>query len=89
VGLDAERQRLEFLPGAAGKLGWSVYALRDPRRLHTQGEGEPGLPAGSYASGGGGRLLADKRGRTRQIHAAGLEVIIEIVRQQLPDEDAA
>jgi hypothetical protein len=26
-----ERQRLQFLPGIAPKLGYYVYAVRDPR----------------------------------------------------------
>jgi hypothetical protein len=48
-----ERQHLEFLPGVAGKLGWYVYALRDPRdsTVFYVGKGPCGDP----------RLLADRQ----------------------------
>ena len=37
----------------------------------------------------GGTLLDDKRGRIRAIHDDGKQVIVEIIRHQLPDERAA
>lgn len=90
---DLERQRLEFLPGVASKLGWYVYALIDPRDRTVfyvgKGTGNRAYQHARHAGTGGGTLLDDKRGRIRQIHAAGLEVIVEIVRHQLPDEEAA
>jgi len=93
VTLDVERQRLEFLPGVASKLRWYVYALRDPRDRTVfyvgKGVGNRAYQHARDAGVGGGTILDDKRGRIRQIHGAGLEVIVEIVRHQLEDEKAA
>jgi len=84
---------LEFLPGVASKLRWYVYALRDPRDgtgLHIgKGKGDRAYEHARHAGADGGSLLDQKRGLIREIHVAGREVIVEIVRHQLADERAA
>jgi hypothetical protein len=88
MNLDVEGHRLEFLPGVAGKLGWYVYALRDPRHQTVfyvgKGKGNRAYQHARHAGAGGGTLLDDKRGRIRAIHAAGLQVIVEVVRTSFP-----
>src|SRR4051794_21200011 len=88
-----ERQRLEFLPGVASRLGWYVYALRDPRDRSVfyigNGKGNRAYERARAAGAGGGSLLDNKRGLIKQIHHAGLEVIVEIVRFKLADEKVA
>lgn len=83
VDLDVERQRLEFLPGVAGELGWYVYTLRDPRDDTVfyigKGKGNRAYQHARHAAGGSS-LLDAKRGLIREIHATGRQVIVEIVR---------
>lgn len=89
---DLERQRLEFLSGVAEKLGWYVYALRDPRNneLFYVGKGK-GNRAYQHARAAlktrsPGSL---KLRRIAEIHANGREVAVEIVRSGLRDEKTA
>jgi hypothetical protein len=93
MNLDVEGHRLEFLPGVAGKLGWYVYALRDPRHQTVfyvgKGKGNRAYQHARHTGAGGGTLLDDKRGRIRAIQTAGLQVIVEVVRYKLPDDKAA
>jgi len=87
-----ERQRLEFLPGVAGKLGWYVYALRDPRdrTVFYVGKGK-GSRAYQHARAS---LRADgdrnlKLKQIQEIRASGREVVVEVVRYRLSDEKIA
>ena len=90
---DVELQRLEFLPGVAGKLGWYVYALRDPSDgivfYVGKGKGNRAYQHAKYAQAGRGSLVAPKVDQIRAIHAAGRQVIVEIVRYGIQDADAA
>ena len=88
-----ERQRLEFLPGIAAKLGWYVYALRDPRDGTVFYVGK-GVRNRAYAHARSAKVTGDstlktKRNLINQIHRSGNEVVVEIVRRNLPDEKAA
>jgi hypothetical protein len=88
----AERHRLDFFPGMARKLGWYVYALRDPRDGHLfyvgKGQGNRAFQhARTALRTGGERNLKLKR--IREIRAAGHEPVVEVVRYGLPDEKTA
>lgn len=91
-----ERDPIAFLPGVAEKLGWYVYALRDP--LHDgvvfyvgKGKGDRAYQHAVHA-----RVRAPGESRAnlkldtiRAIHSAGASVGIEIVRHAIPDESTA
>ena len=85
------RDPLAFLPGVAEKLGWYVYALRDPRTgvIFYVGKGKGGrvyahARQAKKVSGETGLQL--KLGTIREIHANGLEVGVEIVRHRIENE---
>lgn len=91
-----ERDPVAFLPGVAEKLGWYVYALRDP--LHGdvvfyvgKGKGDRAyqhaVHARVSAPGESGANL--KLDTIRAIHSAGASVGIEIVRHAILDEQTA
>jgi hypothetical protein len=89
-----ERDPLEFLPGVAEKLGWYVYALRDPRSgavfYAGKGIGNRVFQHAREANKIAGESSAYLKLETiRQIHAAGLQVIVEIVRHRIRDEPTA
>lgn len=86
---------MRFLPGIAERLGWYVYALRDPRDGGTifyvgKGKGDRvyqhAVHAKSVGEDGAHGL---KLGTIRAIHDAGLDVGIEIMRYQIADEATA
>ena len=70
-----------------------MYALRDPRDDSVfyigKGKGNRAYQHARHAAVGGSSLLDTKRELIREIHDAGREVIVEIVRHQLADERAA
>ena len=88
------RDALSFLPGVAEKLGWYVYALRDPRNGAIFYAGK-GIGNRVYQHAREVRKLAGqssdqlKLATIRDIHDAGLEVGVEIIRHRIPDEKAA
>lgn len=90
---NVELERLEFLPGVAHELGWYVYALRDPRDgvvfYVGKGKGNRAYQHARQAKAASGSILPPKVEQINAIHAAGREVIVEIVRYRLPDADAA
>jgi hypothetical protein len=88
------RDALAFLPGIAEKLGWYVYALRDPRDGAVFYAGK-GIGNRVYQHARQVRKLAGqssdqlKLATIRDIHDAGLEVGVEIIRHRIPDEKSA
>jgi hypothetical protein len=90
---DVERQRLEFLPGIAERLGWYVYALRNPLTGDVfyvgKGRGDRAYQHARHEIGARGGLLSPKLQEIRAIHRAGREVAVEIIRYDLPDEETA
>lgn len=91
-----ERDPVAFLPGVAEKLGWYVYALRDP--LHDDAVFYVGKGKGdrAYQHAVHARVTAPGESREnlkldtiRAIHSAGASVGIEIVRHAIPDEQIA
>lgn len=90
---DADRQRLEFLPGIAEHLGWYVYALRNPVSGDVfyvgKGKGDRAYQHARHAIASKGSLLSSKLEEIRAIHHAGREVQVEIIRYGLVDEETA
>ena len=88
-----QRERLAFLHGVAEKLGWYVYALRDPTSDSVfyvgKGIGNRAYDHARTAIARSGSTLHPKLDLIRAIHKAGHEVIVEIVRSDLPDERTA
>jgi hypothetical protein len=88
------RDALSFLPGIAEQLGWYVYALRDPRDGAVFYVGK-GFRNRVYQHSRQARKLAGqssdqlKLATIRDIHDAGLEVEVEIIRHRIPDEKSA
>jgi hypothetical protein len=88
------RDPLAFLPGVAEQLGWYVYALRDPRDGAVFYAGK-GIGNRVYEHARQVRKLAGqssdqlKLATIRDIHDAGLEVEVEIIRHRIPDEKSA
>lgn len=82
-----------FLPGVAEKLDYYVYALRDPRdgSIFYVGKGKGGRVyqhAAQARTVGGESSKHLKLKTIRAIHADGLEVIVDIIRHGLTDEEA-
>jgi hypothetical protein len=78
----------------AERLGWYVYALRDPRTgaifYVGKGKGERVYQHARHAKsvpGETGKQL--KLDTIREIHRRGLEVEVEIIRHRIDNEDAA
>lgn len=91
--MDLERQRLRLLPGLADRLGHYVYALVDPRNRELFYVGK-GIGERAYSHARNVRLPGVSRADAKsvlinEIHAAGHEVLVEIVRYGLPSDDAA
>jgi len=88
------RGPLSFLPAVAEKLGWYVYALRDPRNGAVFYAGK-GIGNRVYQHAREVRKLAGqssdqlKLATIRDIHDAGLEVEVVIIRHRIPDEKSA
>jgi hypothetical protein len=90
------RDPLSFLPGVSEKLGHYVYALRDPLedgRIFYVGKG---IGDRVYAHARQARRVDPaktsaqlKLTRIREIHAAGLDVEVELIRHHLTDEAEA
>jgi hypothetical protein len=93
-GAPVARDPLSFLPGVAEKLGRYVCALRDPRSGAVfyvgNGKGERVYQHAKHArkiAGETGKLL--KLDTIREIHGAGLEVGVEIIRHRIPSGEVA
>lgn len=89
-----ERDPLGFLPGVAEKLGWYVYALRDPRNNSIfyvgKGKGDRVYAHARQARKVAGEPVSRlKLAKIHEIHRNGREVGVEIVRHQIASEDAA
>jgi hypothetical protein len=89
-----QRDPLSFLPGLAEKLGWYVYALRDPRDGAIFYVGK-GIGNRVYQHARQVRKLAGQTSEQlrlttiRDVRDSGLEVGVEIIRHRIPDERTA
>jgi hypothetical protein len=91
---DSRRDALSFLPGVAEKLGWYVYALRDPRTNAIfyigKGTGDRAFQHARYTR----KVAVNPRESLKldlihDIHAQGHEVGVEIIRHQIKDDEMA
>jgi hypothetical protein len=90
------RDPLSFLPGVSEKLGHYVYALRDPvedGRIFYIGKG---IGDRAYAHARHAKRVDPsktsaqlKLTRIREIHAAGFDVRVELIRHNLTNESEA
>lgn len=91
--VDADAERLEFLPGLAEQLGWYVYALRNPLTGSVfyvgKGLGNRAYQHAKHAHAAGDGVANPKLREIKEIHRACREVIVEIVRHGLADEQTA
>jgi hypothetical protein len=75
---------LAFLPGVAERLGFYVYALRDPRIGQVfyvgKGVGDRVYQHARNAKASGESAKGAKLATIREVHNAGLEVGVEIIR---------
>jgi uncharacterized protein len=88
------RDPVAFLSGVAEKLGWYVYALRDPRTGSLfyvgKGVGNRAYQHARQAKKLNGQSAEALRLETiREILAANLDVGVEIIRHRIPDEQTA
>lgn len=88
------RDALSFLPGVAEKLGWYVYALRDPQNgtifYVGKGKGERVYQHARHARKMAGESVSQLKLETIGcIHKAGLQVGVEIIRHLIPTEEIA
>lgn len=88
-----QRDPLSFLPGVAEKLGWYVYALRDPHGeifYVGKGKGDRVYQHARHAKKISGETAPQLKLQTiRKIHAESREVGVEIVRRGIENEDLA
>ena len=91
--VDAERQRLEFLPGVAAKLGWYVYALGDPRHGNVfyigKGKGNRAYQHAKHAAAACGSLLGGfceiaRRGIIRSSQRTAMCLLPQPIRPVTP-----
>jgi len=87
---------LAFLPGVAEKLGYYVYALRDPTRSGAifyvgKGQGDRVYQHARHARKVDPGQSAEelKLAQIRAVHAARRQVGVEIIRHRLPNEATA
>lgn len=89
-----KRDVLAFLPGVAEKLGWYVYALRDPRNgaifYVGKGKGDRVYQHARHARTVEGQTRSQLKLETiYSIHASKLDVGVEIIRHLIPAEEMA
>jgi hypothetical protein len=87
------RDPLAFLPGVTEQLGYYVYALIDPRDNRIfyvgKGTGDRVYQHARYAKKVGPESRAElKLGLIQEIHRAGLDVRVELIRHRLSEETA-
>lgn len=94
MGATSHRDPLSFLPGVAERLGWYVYALRDPRTggifYVGKGVGNRVYQHARHAKRVTGQTSDQLKLVTiHEIHDARLDVGVEIIRHRIPDESTA
>lgn len=88
-----ESPTLSFLPGIAEKLGYYVYALRDPKTKRIfyvgKGKGNRVYQHAARARRVNGETADELKLETiRKIHDRGEDVLVEIIRHGLTDKEA-
>lgn len=87
-----EAPALSFLPGVAEKLGYYVYALRDPegRIFYVgKGKGDRVYQHAALARKVEGETAGQLKLETiRKLHELGQEVVVDVIRHRLTDEEA-